>query len=133
MTKLLAGISIAVAVAGFAVLPQSALAADLKAEITTAGQHADMAAGAADIATVKMHLHHTINCIVGPAGAGYDATQINPCKNQGNGALPDATTPAAKQNLQTAVTDAQAGLGASDIAAAKKDASAASASLKSAL
>jgi hypothetical protein len=130
MTRILSGLAAAAAVA---LLSQSALAVDLKAEITTAGQHADMAAAAPDIATVHMHLHHTINCVVGQGGAGYDASQLNPCQNQGSGALPDATSAATKQSLQKAVAQAQAGLATNDLAAAQKDATAASAALKSAM
>ena len=115
----------------FALLPVAAMAADLKAEIATAGQHAGMAAAASDIATVHMHLHHTINCIVGSSGAGYDAKEMNPCQNQGAGALPDATAAATKTSLQTAVTQAQAGLATNDMTAAQKDAANAAATLKS--
>jgi hypothetical protein len=129
MSRILAGCA---AVAALTLLSLPALAADLKAEVATAGQHADMAAAAADINTVHMHLHHTINCIVGPSGTGYDASQMNPCKNQGNGALPDATSAAMKQNLQKAVTEAEAGLASNDLATAKTDASGASTALKSA-
>ncbi|MGD0143948.1 MAG: hypothetical protein ABSC92_12380 [Rhizomicrobium sp.] len=117
--------------ASVAFLPAAAMAADLKAEITTAGQHAGMAAAAADIATVHMHLHHTINCIVGPNGPGYDAKEMNPCQNQGAGALVDATNVSTRASLQTAVTQAQAGLAANDLATAQKDATAAAATLKS--
>ncbi|MGD0866193.1 MAG: hypothetical protein ABSA49_11625 [Rhizomicrobium sp.] len=117
--------------AAVAFLPTVGMAADLKAEITTAGQHAGMAAAASDMATVQMHLHHTVNCIVGPNGAGYDPKQMNPCQNQGAGALPDATSAATKTSLQTAVTQAQAGLATTDIATAQKDAAAAAATLKS--
>ena len=117
--------------ASIAFLPTAGMAADLKAEIATAGQHAGMAAAAADIATVHMHLHHTINCIVGSSGAGYDAKEMNPCQNQGAGALVDATSASTKTSLQTAVTQAQAGLATSDIGAAQKDAASAAATLKS--
>ena len=114
-----------------AVLSQPALAGDLKAEIATAGQHAGFAAAATDINTVHMHLHHTINCIVGPNGQGYDKSQMNPCQNQGSGALVDATSSSTKTNLQNAVNEAQAGLASNDLATAKKDAAAAEATLKS--
>jgi hypothetical protein len=121
----------ALIVGSFALLPVAAMAADLKAEIATAGQHAGMAAAASDIATVHMHLHHTINCIVGSSGVGYDAKEMNPCQNQGAGALPDATAAATKTSLQTAVTQAQAGLATNDMTAAQKDAANAAATLKS--
>ena len=122
----------ALVAASVALLPTAGMAADLKAEIATAGQHAGMAATASDIATVHMHLHHTINCIVGPNGAGYDAKQMNPCQNQGAGAIPDATNAATKTSLQTAVTQAQAGLASNDMSAAQKAAADAAATLKSA-
>ena len=122
---------IALVAGSVALLPTVGFAADLKAEIATAGQHAGMAAAASDIATVHMHLHHTINCIVGANGAGYDAKQMNPCQNQGAGALVDATNATTKTSLQTAVTQAQAGLASSDLSAAQKDAADAAATLKS--
>jgi hypothetical protein len=34
-------------------------------------------------------LHHTINCLVGPQEDGFDAKELNPCKDFGNGAIPD--------------------------------------------
>jgi len=112
-------------------LPTVGLAADLKAEIATAGQHAGLAAGGADIATVHMHLHHAVNCIVGPNGAGFDAKELNPCQNQGAGALVDATNATTKSSLQTALTQAQAGIATGDLATAQKDAASAAATLKS--
>ena len=39
---------------------------------------------------VQAHLHHTLNCLVGPGGDGFDAKQMNPCAQAGNGAIPDA-------------------------------------------
>jgi hypothetical protein len=109
--------------------PAAGSAADLKGEIVTADQHASLAAGAADIAGVHMHLHHTLNCLVGPSGTGFDAKEMNPCQNSGNGAIPDATDAATKQSLQKAATQASAGIGASDLATAKSDASSAAATL----
>jgi hypothetical protein len=35
--------------------------------------HAGMALGAADLKLVHTHLHHVINCLVGPSGKGFDA------------------------------------------------------------
>jgi len=74
----------------FAVLlvPGAALA-DGHSEIVLAEQHAGLAAGSGDIAMVHAHLHHTLNCLVGPGGAGFDANQMNPCANAGHGAIPD--------------------------------------------
>jgi hypothetical protein len=117
--------------ASVAFVPTAGMAADLKAEISTAGQHAGLAAAGADIATVHMHLHHTVNCIVGPNGAGFDAKEINPCQNQGGGALVDATSSSTKTSLQTALSQAQAGIASNDLSTAQKDATAAAATLKS--
>ena len=33
---------------------------------------------------VYAHLHHTINCLVGPGGKTFDARALNPCKDLGN-------------------------------------------------
>ena len=66
-----------------------ALAADLGAEITTAATHANLAAQADSINGVHTHLHHVLNCLVGPAGSGFDAKELNPCANSGTGAIPD--------------------------------------------
>lgn len=36
-----------------------------------------------------MHLHHTLNCLVGPQDKLFDASAGNPCQGQGDGYLPD--------------------------------------------
>src|SRR5437764_14818345 len=88
----------------FAPLP--ALAADAKAEITNAAMHAGLAAKAGDIVGVHTHLHHAVNCLVGPGGEGFDAKEMNPCANSGNGAIADAANASTKQALQTALAKA---------------------------
>jgi hypothetical protein len=110
--------------------PLPAFAADASAEITNAAMHAGLAAKAADIAGVHTHLHHAVNCLVGPSGAGFDAKELNPCANAGNGAIPDATNAATKEALQAALAKASSGIAATDLAAAQKDASAAEMTLK---
>ncbi|HEX4159415.1 MAG TPA: hypothetical protein VHY79_13150 [Rhizomicrobium sp.] len=100
-----------------------ALAADLGGEITTAGTHAGLAAQASDIAGVHIHLHHVVNCLVGPGGAGFDSKELNPCANTGSGAIPDSGSPQTKQELEAALAKANSGLAATDMAAAQKDAS----------
>ena len=122
-------------IAGAAILfgiGSTALAADAAKEIATAATHAGYAADATEMKTAQAHLHHTINCLVGPNGAGYDATQANPCKDQGNGAIPDTNDAGKKQSLQAAVAKAMDGLKQTDLAAAKKDATEAQAILKQA-
>lgn len=109
-----------------------ALAADAGAEITNAAMHAGLAAQAGDVAGVHTHLHHTVNCLVGPAGPGYDGKELNPCANNGSGAIPDSTNASTKQALEAALAKANSGIAATDLATAQKDASAAAAMLKSA-
>jgi len=106
-------------------------AADLSKEMSTAVTHAGLAAGSADLKTVQVHLHHVVNCLVGPDGAGFDAGPGNPCKDQGAGAIPDA--PADKKaSLQEAVASAQSGLAETDLAKAKATALSVQALLKKA-
>jgi len=116
--------------AGLVLAPVVAYA-DAASETVTAQTHADLASHAADLAGVHMHLHHVVNCLVGPAGAGFDAKEINPCANAGNGAIPDTTNPSQKKLLQDAVTKAQSGIAATQLAAAQKAASDTSTMLKS--
>ena len=103
--------------------------ADVSAELTVASNHAGMASKAPALDTVHMHLHHVVNCLVGPMGTGFDATNANPCAKQGNGAIADSTDAAQKTKLAAAVTKINAGLASTDLAAAQKDASDASAAI----
>src|SRR5580692_9005592 len=77
-----------------------ARASDVKSEIMTAEQHATLAAQAQSIDMVHMHLHHVLNCLVGPKGADYDAQELDPCRNTGSGAIPDTADAATKQKLK---------------------------------
>jgi hypothetical protein len=107
-----------------------ALAADLNAEIVNAETHAGLAAQSADLAMVHTHLHHTLNCLVGPNGTGFDAAELNPCKNNGSGAIPDATKLTTKARLKVAADKARAGIAEANLAAAQKDATDTAAMLK---
>jgi hypothetical protein len=104
-------------------------AADVKGEIATAQDHANLAAAATDINGVHMHLHHVLNCIAGPKGAGFDASQINPCSGRGNGAMPDASDAAMKSSLQSAANEASKGIAETNLAMAQADAKSTSAML----
>jgi hypothetical protein len=95
---------------------------DVTKEVSTAAQHAGLATKAGDMKGVQMHLHHVANCLVGPNGQGFDAAPGNPCKDQGNGAIPDTTDAAQKKKLTDALAKVNAGLKQTDMAAAKKDA-----------
>jgi hypothetical protein len=117
--------------AGALVLPTLALA-DGHSEIVNAGMHAGFAAGSADIGGVHAHLHHTLNCLVGPSGSGFDAKEMNPCANAGNGAIADTADAGKKATLESAAVKAREGIATSDLAAAQKSASDARALLKKA-
>lgn len=101
-----------------------ARADDVGKEVSTAATHAGMAAAASDMKTTQMHLHHVVNCLVGPNGAGFDAAEANPCKGQGNGAIPDTKDAGKLASLNQALAQANAGLKETDVAAAQKDATA---------
>jgi hypothetical protein len=58
-------------------------------ELATALAHAAMASAAADTAGVHMHLHHMVNCLVGPGDEDYDAEAGDPCMGMGDGAVID--------------------------------------------
>jgi hypothetical protein len=114
-----------------ALLPVGARA-DAHSEIVTAMTHADLAGKAGDIDGVHMHMHHALNCLVGSAGTGYDAKQMNPCANAGKGAIPDATDAGKKASLEKAAKALSTGIAETDLAKAKADAASAAADLKSA-
>ena len=111
-------------------LPTAAFA-DVAAQLTIADQHAGFASKAAAIDMVHMHLHHVLNCLVGPSGTGFDAAPGNPCAKAGNGAVAEADA-AQKAKLQPAVAAATAGIAATDVAAAQGDAQKAAAAIEAA-
>ena len=104
------------------VMPPCMAMADGHSEIVVAAQHAEYAAKSALIAGVHMHLHHTLNCLVGPNGQGFDSKELNPCANSGNGAIPDTADTMHKQALESAADKAREGIAAGDYATAQKDA-----------
>jgi hypothetical protein len=115
-----------VALAGAPLLiAATAFAADLGSELNNASTHAGLAAQAADINGVHTHMHHALNCLVGPGGDGFDAKQMNPCAQSGNGAIPDEADQMKKTKLMAAKSDLAKGIAEMDIAAAKADATAA--------
>jgi len=119
--------------AGVLALSTAALAADTAKEIATAADHAQLAATAADIKMVKAHLHHTINCLVGPNGDHFDAKELNPCQDLGDGAIPDTSDAAKKQSLQGAYKKCMSGLTAHELASAQAIAAEAEALIKGAM
>jgi hypothetical protein len=101
---------------------QASAAANVTTEVTKAASHAGLAEQSADLKGVHMHLHHTLNCLVGPKGDGFDAKQLNPCSADGDGAIADTADAAQKKNLEAAADKARSGIAQEDLAAAKKDA-----------
>ncbi|MDE2248285.1 MAG: hypothetical protein KGM46_05155 [Pseudomonadota bacterium] len=112
-------LALALPLAAAAAGPDSAVAK----QAGIAGAHAGMALAATDLNVVHMHLHHVINCLVGPAGKAFDAHQADPCKGMGQGALVDARGDAATEaSLRMALADAEHGLKTSTLAGAHADA-----------
>jgi hypothetical protein len=122
-------IAVAAAIGGLFTFPITANA-DASSEIATAAQHAGFAAAAANLPQTHMHLHHAVNCLVGPQGAGFDKTNMNPCAQKGNGAIPDESDTAIKAKLQGVVAVAEDGIASTDEAAAKNDATSVETRLK---
>jgi hypothetical protein len=106
-----------------AALASGVALADGPQQISTASKHAGMAAAAGDLKGVTTHMKHVVNCLVGPSGKGFDAAAGNPCNGQGQGAIPETTDTATKMKLEGALTKARAAAGATDLAAAKQNAS----------
>lgn len=107
--------------AGLVALPLAAHA-DAADEVSTAAQHAGFSAKATSLSVAHMHLHHTLNCLVGPGGRGFDAKQANPCSDKGSGAIPDTTDAAAKKTLERIASRTRRALASKDLATVQKDA-----------
>ena len=87
-----AGVGILFACVVTWVLAQSTLASaagDPSAELNTAITHAGFAAKYETMKEITLHLHHALNCLVGPQDKRFDTAAGNPCQGQGNGYLPD--------------------------------------------
>ena len=112
-------IAIAAVISGLLTFPITAYA-DAKSEIATAAQHAGLAAAAPDLVQTHMHLHHAMNCLVGPQDADFDKANMNPCAQQGKGAFPDESDAEIKTKLQNAMSAAADGIASKDVATAKK-------------
>jgi hypothetical protein len=104
--------------------------ADASSEVVTAATHAELAAGSGDLEGVHTHLHHTLNCLVGPGGNGFDAKVLNPCGQSGHGAIPDTSDATKKSSLEAAADKVRAGLASNNVKEARGDASGAASLLK---
>lgn len=111
-------------------LASGAAFADGPQQIGTASKHAGFAAASTDIKDVQKHMHHVMNCLVGPNGQGFDQAAGNPCNGQGQGAIPETTDAATKTKLESALTLTKQAVATTDMAAAKKGASDVAALLK---
>jgi hypothetical protein len=118
--------------ASFLIAGSALAAVSLPAEIANARTHANNAANAPTIEAVHTHMHHAINCLAGAKGEGYDASQMNPCANAGNGAITDQTDTAKKAKLESAKATLMKGLGENDLKAAQAEATSAVADISSA-
>jgi len=116
-------VSVAGAIAACVALAPATVLADGPQAVATAAQHAGLAAGSADIAMVHRHLHHVLNCLVGPEGEGFDQAAGNPCMQAG-GAIPQTAEAAAKEMLTKQAADARAAIANTDLAAAQAAATA---------
>lgn len=106
-----------------ALLPLVAFAAgDAVKETATAATHASLSAKADSLKMAHAHLHHTLNCLVGPKGHGFDAKAENPCKDLGDGAIPDTTDEAKKKSLEHVAAQARTALRSESLETVQKDA-----------
>jgi hypothetical protein len=117
------------ALAALSLVANAALA-DAHSEVVQAETHAGLAGSAKDLATVHAHMHHALNCLVGPNGKGFDAKEMNPCANAGNGAIPDTTDTMKKKSLENAAAELTTGIADSDLAKAQNAATTAASILK---
>jgi hypothetical protein len=77
------------AVAAWGAAPSPAAMMGTGEEMKTAITHAGFAEKYDSMNEVSLHLHHVINCLVGPNDKMFDKMAGNPCQGQGNGILPD--------------------------------------------
>ena len=109
----------AVATASLGALIPNVAAADAQQAIGIAATHAGLAANAGNINVVHTHMHHVLNCLVGPGGDGFDAMPGNPCAMAG-GAIPQENNAEMKTKLLNVAAQIRVGIGESNIADAKK-------------
>lgn len=106
-------------------------------EIAAALVHAGAASHMDTVAGVHLHLHHVLNCVLGPGSKLYsaqaEALSENSCKGLGDGALSDAGRDrAVRESLERAARVAEHGIVATDLAVAQRNAAEVMAALRSA-
>jgi hypothetical protein len=108
----------AIALTAFAVLAPGAASADAAQAKAAAAQHAGLAAASGDLDGVRRHLHHVLNCLVGPDGEGFDESAGNPCAQAG-GAIPQTDDAAMRDDLMAVADEVRAAIMGGDLAAAQ--------------
>lgn len=108
----------AIALTALAALAPTAASADAAQAKATAAQHAGLAAGSGDLAGARRHLHHTLNCLVGPDGVGFDESAGNPCAEAG-GAIPQTADAGMREELMAVADEVRAAIMGEDLAAAQ--------------
>ena len=114
-SKLLLGALVINGAMLFAPIAAWADAAQAKA---TAVRHAEFAVDADNIAGVRTHLHHALNCLVGPEGRGFDQSAGNPCQASG-AVIPQTVDPELKMKLEELADKVRDGVQSDDIGSAK--------------
>ncbi len=107
-----------IAVIGLVSLSPAAFA-DGPQAIATAAQHAGNAVNADDLAGAHRHLHHTLNCLVGPGGEGFDEAAGNPCRDAG-GAIPQTADTGLKGQLEELAIQVRDAIQNDDLPAVKE-------------
>ena len=104
-------------------MSQSGAGMDVSQEISTALDHAQMAANGQDVKTVHEHMQHVVNCLVGPQGPEFNSTAEDPCKGMGNGAMNDVDSKGDKhKKLDKALTEAKDALKKDSLRGAQSEA-----------
>lgn len=95
----------------FAATPAFGAGGNVRDEISTAIEHSGYASEVKTTAGVHLHLHHVVNCLVGPHGHGFYPPAGDPCHGMGNGALNDLSgNSRTRDELRRALREAKVGL-----------------------
>jgi hypothetical protein len=111
-------IPVVAGVAGIAAFTPPAALADAAEAKSTAATHAGLAANQDAIGGVRTHLHHTLNCLVGPEGEGFDDSVGNPCAQAGY-AIPETADAEMKEMLTELAEKVRMAIAGEELMAAK--------------
>ena len=107
------------ALAGLASIAAQPVLADADQAIAGAAQHAGLAGNQGELAGVHLHLRHSLNCLVGAEGEGFDQSAGNPCAAAG-GAIPQTAAGEMRDKLEAVADQVREGIASSDLDAAKE-------------